>query len=154
MSSDLIRAIDRLVEEKTFNLDALEAIKELRDKAAALEDQVDDLIKRTDRLRGEVREHEKSISEKNDRIEKQNTKILELEAREKQAFEAIYKAEMHSAVAEAYKDALRTVFRPHSVRETIARSFPIATTYANGNGGHTQTVQSYDQTDRIDREDT
>lgn len=154
MSSDLIRAIDRLVEEKTFNLDALEAIKELRDKAAALEDQVDDLIKRTDKLRGEIREYEKSAAENNAHIEKQNTKIAALEAQEKQAFESIFNAQKHEAVAEAYKDALRTVFRPHSVRETIARSFPIATTYSNGNGGHTQTVQSYDQTDTIDRQDT
>lgn len=154
MSSELLTAIDRLVEEKTFNLDALEAIKDLRDKAASLEANVELLEAQIEKHKNGTSALRKENLDLEAVVSQQNTKIAELEAREKTAFEAIYKAEMHAAVADAYKDALRTVFKPHSVRETITRSVPIATTYSNGSGGHTQSVQSYEQTDKVDREDS
>lgn len=154
MSSELITAIDRLVEEKTFNLDALEAIKDLRDKASRLEATVELLEAQNEKQHKDIANARKFNEELIAVREQQRDKIAELEAREKQAFEAIFNAQKHEAVAEAYKDALRTVFRPHSVRETVSRSFPVATTYSNGTGGHTQTVQTYEQTDKVDREDT
>lgn len=152
MNSELITAIDRLVEEKTFNLDALEAIKDLRDKASRLEETVK-------LLEAQGKKHkentDKLIKENNDLMDswnKQNAKVAELEARDKQAWEAIYRAEKHAAVAEAYKDALNTVFRPHAVRERVTQNIPVA--MQNGSNGYVNTtVSNYPQSTDITKED-
>ena len=150
MSSELITAIDRLVEEKTFNLDALEAIKDLRDKASRLEATVE-------LLEAQGKKHkentDKLIKENNDLMDswnKQNAKVAELEAREKLAWEAIYRAEKHEAVAEAYKDALRTVFKPHAVREQVIQNIPVPLSSPGGAGW----VANHQQSSDIVKEDT
>lgn len=149
MSFELLTAIDRLVEEKTFNLDALEAIKALRDQAASLEKARSELADLCDKYCGEIKRLSEDNRELSGQIESLTSAVALYKAREKQADEAIFGAEKHKAVAEAYKDAMEIVFRPHAVRERVHQNIPVPLT-AQGGGSW---VQNHQQTSDVIKED-
>lgn len=152
MSNDLLNAIDRLVEEKTFNLDALDAIKNLRNQAESLEERRDELVGMCERYRSEI----KGLTDRIAELEKQSASLTSTVAmhkeREQEADEAIYAAEKHRAVAEAYKDAMNIVFKPNAVRERVHQNIPVPMNYSNNGNGYTNVV-TYTQSSDITKED-
>lgn len=121
MSNELTQVIDRLVEQKTFGLDALGAIKELRDKAAEQERQLKSKDDEISHIRAKNVEHTGRIEAMKVQIEqllKQQAEVLD---REKAADKAIYDAEKHQAVADAWRAAMGMVFKPVEVRTSIQR---------------------------------
>lgn len=132
MSNDLLKQIDELVANKTFNLDALDGIKKIKDGLESSERERKSLQTKYDGL------YETSCSQI-DEIEriKNVNKILQEEidninAYQAKAREAMWEKEVAKAQADAYKDALYTVFKPATVRETVHQTIPISQTY-NGN---------------------
>lgn len=148
MSQDLLKQIDELVASKTFNLDALDGIKKLKDDLSK------QLIE-TEMLRGQVEKHLRHIEQLNDNNKALHNKNevlnIQLKANEEKAVkgqEAIYEAEKYKAVAEAWQGAMQTVFKPNTVRETVFQSIPISQTY----GGNT-TVMGYQQETKTTKEE-
>ena len=132
---DVISLIDDLVAQKTFSLDALDAIKNLRDQVNILITEINAAKLAHENTKREFKicldNADALIKIKNE----QQTLIAELQSGELQAKRAIYNAEKHEAVAEAYKDAFYTVFKPNSVRESIQRSVAIPVSGSPGGGG-------------------
>lgn len=124
--NSLTTLINDLVEQKTFSLEALSSIKELRDKATILENQ-------NEYLKDSIKSSEERIETLKQRLRESeeahivaSAKINTLKEREKKATESIYQAEKHKAVAEAYKDAMTIVFKPNVVREAVAKNVPVS----------------------------
>jgi hypothetical protein len=141
--NNLTTLINQLVEEKTFSLEAVEAIKEIRNKAEKLEienvrlnEKIDTLIANNVDLAKRLRRSEESYNVASE-------KINFFEDQEKKAKHAIYEAEKHKAVADAFKEAMTIVFKPNSVRESITRTVPVVTksNYPNA----PDNVQSFNQ---------
>lgn len=144
----LTEAINQLVQEKTFSLDAVDAIKGLRDKAAALENlcntqnqQIADLgnteLRQTSRI-GELQTEVANWKKRED----------ELVQREKAAAEAIHEAKRQQAIADTFRESMGMIFRPNTVRETIQRSVPVAVEGSNGCAGF---VSTYPETSSVER---
>lgn len=144
MTQDLLQQIDDLVASKTFNLDALDGIKKLKDDLKKTLEDREALQRKYDGLY-------EAHGKQSDEIQRQSARIAELhkdleasEAYRAKAREDIHQAEKHKAVAEAWKEAMQTVFRPSAVRETIHRSVPVAVPM-NSNG-YMGTVNTYPET--------
>ena len=124
-NEQLLQQIDDLVASKTFGLDALEGIKKIKDSLKATLGERDDLQRLSDEL------YETSIR-KDEEIRRQSGVIADLgkqladaKALNEAGQKAIYDADKHKAVAEAWQGAMATVwqgamatvFKPNSVRE-------------------------------------
>lgn len=150
-SSSLIAAIDKLVEEKTFNLEAVLAINELRKKAEALEREKDALTRKVDQQLDDLNKGNHEIIKRDSIIGEKTKEIEVFKAREQKAFEAIQHAAVAGGVAEAYKDALKTVFAPTVMRETVYKnkSVPVANPggyISQGNESENTTIERREDT--------
>lgn len=144
MSQDLLKQIDDLVASKTFNLDALDGIKQLKDN---LKVTIDNLDATTEMLK---MERHRSL-ELGDMLGKEQGRTAELQRKldgmcdlANKGAEAIWEKKIAEASASAYKDALYTVFKPSAVRESVHHNSVVMYPGANGNGGYPQTVQTRD----------
>lgn len=148
--SDILKQIDQLVADKTFSLDALDGIKAIRD--ALIEAEVNNK-----NLLEENAAHIKELSKVYSQLEEAAAKASDLIAENVMmkstvaaGQEAIYTAQRHEAVANAWKEAMQTVFKPNTVRETVNRTMPIAVSGSNGGPGY---VSSYGETSNVVREE-
>lgn len=137
MSYELTRAINEMVEKKTFSLDAVDAIKDLRAKAETLErrlEQRDSLVESQGATITAMTAKCNDLQIENAAF---NARLAELEKREKAADKAIYEAEKQTAVAQAWQAAMGMVFRPAAVRTEIQRQVakPVEGN-PGGNGGY------------------
>lgn len=145
---ELSEMIDALVREKTFSLDAIDAVKALRDKAKDLEETVKQqkvsleaskiYTDGIERENGALRREIESLSKIHDGIAEREAKVVENEK-----LAAVAKAE-----SAAYKHALETVFRPNTVRERVVDNIPIAV----DNGGYSS-VSTYSKSKDVVREE-
>lgn len=146
MNGELTALIDKLVTEKTFSVDGVKAIEQLRQKAAAQEEKIV-------RLEANARD----LTARNAAVESERNQLretaaawtkreAELSAREAKAGEHEKKAAVAEAQAGAYMFALTTVFKPNSVREMVTKSVPIA----QGNPSY---VSTFGMSETITRED-
>ena len=148
MTQDLLKQIDDLVASKTFNLDALDGIKKLKDGLTSTLEERDVFKRRYDDLNEVNRRQSEAMQEQNKRIEQLAKDLHNSEAYRAKAREDIYEAEKHKAVAEAWREAMQTVFRPSSVRETVWQSVPLSQ-HSNGYS----TVMSYQQETKTTKEE-
>ena len=148
MSNDLLKQIDDLVASKTFNLDALDGIKKLKDDLTTTLEERDVFKRRCTDLSEANKRQSDAIQEQNNRIEQLAKDLQTSEAYRAKAREEIYEAEKHKAVAEAWKDAMQTVFRPSAVRETVWQSVPISQ-HSNG----VSYVNAYQQETKTTKEE-
>lgn len=118
----LLKQIDDLVASKTFNLDALDGIKKLKDDLQRTLDTLESTSEmlRRERLRSSEME---SLGQKQAaQIELLNSLIKANEDKVIKGAEAIFEAAKHKAVAEAWQGAMAMVFKPNTVRETVQRN--------------------------------
>lgn len=148
MSQDLLKQIDELVASKTFNLDALDGIKKLKDNLSqTLEER--DVLKRRHADLAEINSRQSDqLQQQIKQIEKLTKDLEASEAYRAKARESIYEAEKYKAVAEAWQGAMQTVFKPNTVRETVYQSIPLAQNY-NGN----TVVTGYQQETKTTKEE-
>lgn len=153
MSSNeqILQQIDALVASKTFSLDAVDTIKAIKDKLKitlnerdAVQAKYDDLLIKNSNAQNEI-ERQKSV------IDALRTDLTAARALNDAGQKAIYEADKHKAVAEAWQGAMAMVFKPNAVRETVARSVPVAVPM-NSNG-YMGSVQMHPEGGSVTRED-
>lgn len=119
MSNELTEMIDRIVTEKTFTMDALEAIQALKVKAEQLEYRNASLTKDlsdSQVVRSRLTQQLSSVQIKLQTLEEHEQEVA---AREAKVVEHEKRAAIAEAVSAAYKDALKIVFAPNVVRNTV-----------------------------------
>lgn len=149
MTNDLTRAIDALVEQKTFSLDALEAIKALRDKAGELEKNAAAQATTITRLGEEVvearRQNEAHLQRKG-AIDKRETDVA---ARELKIGELEKSAAVTAAVSATWSACFDKLFANRIVRERLQTSVPIERQYPGG-GNY---VEQHHRTDDVTKQE-
>lgn len=153
MSSNeqLLQQIDDLVASKTFGLDALEGIKIIKDSLKRTLSDLEATKGMLDLKRQETCDLRDELARKQQRIEELQDQVKSNDELAKKGQEAIYAADKHKAVAEAWQNAMQTVFKPNAVRETVARSVPVAVPM-NSNG-YMGNVQVHPAGETVTRED-
>jgi len=141
---DLLNSIDTLVQEKTFNLDALDAIKDLKTKAELLGSELDLMKKSRDASLAREEHCVKTIEGLRAELNILRAREITLEAREKQASVLETQAAVAQAESRVWEKATRIVFAPNTVRENISRSL-----YRSGSE---MTSQGYAQQTKTDTE--
>lgn len=116
---ELTGMIDKLVTEKTFTMDALEAIQALKVKAEQLEAQNEKLTKDLTTAQANVKELTDKLSDAHSKNQEWNGREKAIVARELKMFENEKNAAVANAVSAAYRDALKTVFAPNVVRQSV-----------------------------------
>ena len=122
---DLIKLIDELIHEKTFSLDAVEAVKNMRDIAQGLE-------KRNKELKKDALTHLAKVNEYEDRITVLRSKDEDWREREAKLIKHENKAEelrlsnaVSNAKAETYKECVSLIFRNETLRREMLGSIPV-----------------------------
>jgi hypothetical protein len=146
--TDLLKQIDDLVASKTFNLDALDGIKKIKDD---LSKTLGSLEYAEDKLKNVTKE--KLALEQQLEREKANVAALEANIKANAAIveagqKAVWEKQIAQASATAYQDALYTVFKPATVRETTYQSIPLSQN-VNGN----TYVNTYQQETKTTKEE-
>ncbi|SFT11580.1 hypothetical protein [Methylobacterium sp. yr668] len=132
MDSKLATAIDELVEKRTFGLDALGAIKGLRDKAIEQDARIDELLARVeerDQVIGGLR-HEKAQVQA--ALDAMKAREAEMSAREAKTRDLELKEASATARATAYGEVFGTIFRNVTVRENAIRQLPFKNVQPGG----------------------
>ena len=132
MTNDLLQQIDDLVASKTFNLDALDGIKTLKDSLKKTLEERDTLKKNCEMMSKDNLDRHNEIERIRGINKNLEDQITQLKAGELKAKEAVWEKLIAEAKATAYEDALKTVFRPATVRETVYQSIPLSQS-SNGN---------------------
>ena len=148
MSQDLLKQIDELVASKTFNLDALDGIKKLKDDLKVTIDNLDATTEMLKMERSRSLELQDMLRKEQEQTAQLNTKLNGMADLANKGAEAIWEKKVAEASASAYKDALYTVFKPNAVRETIQHTMPVMAS-TNGNS-YPQTVTHQQQSTRED----
>jgi hypothetical protein len=111
--------IDDLVASKTFSLDALEAVRQLKDKAVELERQLE-------RRNQEVADLKETKLHLENKVREQRALVDAIDAREKAVIgreSQIHTVEMARAVSDAraatFEQAMKIVFAPNMVRNMV-----------------------------------
>ena len=146
--SDLLKQIDDLVASKTFNLDALDGIKKLKDDLKKTLEERDALQRKYDGLFETNNNQGVALRDSSSKIEALKAELAASKALNDAGQKAIYEADKHKAVADAWQAAMQTVFKPNTVRETVYQSIPISQNY-NGN----TVVTSYQQETKTTKEE-
>jgi len=125
-ANELTGMIEKLVTEKTFTMDALEAIQALKVKAGQLETQ-------NEKLDREVASYKKNaeidtnlrLSMKSD-LDAWKAREASIVARELKMFENEKSAAVATAVSAAYLTSMKIVFAPNTVRESVQKFGSVA----------------------------
>jgi hypothetical protein len=149
MSADIMKQIDLLVESKTFNLDALEGIKQIKDSLKQTLDERDSLKQKCIGLNETNIRQGDLLQERSDVINELRKELEEAKALNAAGQKSIYDADKHQAVADAWKSAMAMVFKPSAVRETIQRNHSVMVSTPNG-GSYPQSVANQDHIVRED----
>lgn len=138
MNEKLQSALDAVIQEGTFSLSAVEAVKAMRDEnerltesAAALAGDNERLRAENDRMKEGLRitgDREAAIKIREDAVAKREIEMTKLEG----------KATQEAAVAAAYRDCFGLVFRNQVIQESTLKNVVIPA--ANGCSGFTQGV--------------
>lgn len=139
MSTDLLKQIDDLVSSKTFNLDALDGIKAIKDSLRANIESKEALEKRYKTLFDENERNKEAIERLSELANERLKQIDVLKGGELKAKEAVWEKLIAEAKAGAYQDALYTVFKPSAVRETIQRNVAVPVEGHPGGNGYSPT---------------
>jgi len=123
-TQNLLKMIDELVEKKTFSLDAIEAVKKMRDEAKQLADQVvkleaDGQLKEA-KLQSysaeiiKLRSNESDVTQREGAVAKRELTVVELDK----------KTAVAEAVTVAVKECFGLVFRNLELRSTMFGQAP------------------------------
>lgn len=147
MSTELTNAIDQIIQQKTFSLEGVDAIKTLKIKALALEESVIAKDRRIAELEQLRKDFSADITTLNDALKIARMREDSLVKREAN----IAQLERTSAVADArsgcYTDIFNKMFANRQFREHVIESTQVPVPYNNGMTPTTHTANSSKQTD-------
>jgi hypothetical protein len=134
MSESLTDIIDRMVQERTFGLEGLEAVKLLKEKATAQTSLIESLEKRLETSRTEYGTQAARLTEVNRQVMAFQTREAELVERERKIFDHEKTAAVATAQSAAYRDVVGMAFRNTTVREHVLSNNPQWVPGQHGNG--------------------
>lgn len=134
-TDELTKLIDTLVEQKTFGLDALGPIKDLRDKAARQETALNNANNSILEYRRDMAAKDAEISRLQSDINDWSQRQAEMENRERKVFDLEKASAVAVAKSEVWGDAFHSIFKNTIVRETINRDVPLVRGYSSSGGG-------------------
>lgn len=139
--NDLLAFIDKMVEQKTFGLDALKAISELRDKAEALNERLAVEKRNAERRAEDIRQRDArlaSLESKVAALALRETAVADREAKATELEKRVAVAEAkHMATVETAAMFLRNSLVRESVQKTIVVPGGIG---GSGSAGYTMPV--------------
>lgn len=147
-STELTNLIDKLVNEQTFSLQAVSAIKDLRDRAAQLEKDLESSRQAQTAQQEMLNKNGGAISAANAKIAEAEKREKDLLAREQKVTELEKKTAVAEAKHEAFMDAFKTVFRNVTIRENAHHSISRGHMHPNGY------TQMTNDSDSVTREET
>lgn len=118
----VLAQIEELVQSQTFTAAALDGIQAIKRQLAETLNECDKWKHRYEAKLNQCKELEALSQQQAAQISVMRSEINAHREQHAKAAEAIYDAKRHEAVAQAWKEAMQTVFKPNAVRETIARS--------------------------------
>lgn len=141
-TENLVQMIETLVQEKTFSLDALEAIKNLRDKAEKLQDE----LEKTQRTLADTQSRRSALTAENALLTEELNVWKNRESAILSREKTMYALEQRTAVAEAQANAfllsMKITFAPNMVRNSL-QDFSTR----NQNGNHTDYSRNINQSE-------
>ena len=123
---DLLDSINALVQEKTLSLEAMRGLSDIKERGQRLAKLCEEQLKQIEDYRKLHVENNSQISKLNENLAQWKAREDILLKREKEAEKAIAEAELHKAVADAYKDSFTRVFAPNMIREQIHKTIPVS----------------------------
>lgn len=124
---DLIKMIEKLVEEKTFSLEGAKAIAELKSLADLNESKLKEYETRINTYRREVEEYKAKIDRSTRTIEEYQKREKSIEDREKSMNEYNIRVAVAEARHGVLYDVFNTIFKNTIVREDIQKRAVTAT---------------------------
>jgi uncharacterized coiled-coil protein SlyX len=127
--SDLI---DDMVREKTFSLDALDAVKGLRDRALVQDASIEKLTKTLadrDETIGKMRSQASELSAEITAFKARESSIAEREGKTR---DLELREAASTASAGAYREVFGTIFKNVTVRESAMKQLPYSNTQPGG----------------------
>jgi hypothetical protein len=134
MSESLTDIIDRMVQERTFGLEGLEAVKLLKEKATAQTSRIETLERQVENGRTELGAQQARNSELSRQVMNFQTRETELVERERKIFDHEKTAAVATAQSAAYRDVVGMAFRNTTVREHVLSNNPQWVPGQHGNG--------------------
>lgn len=111
MDTKLQAALDELIGQKTFSLEAVEAIKAMSDENAALKLKLETSTKALDDKTQESIKYQSTLGIVKDELKKLQDREFHLDRREAEITKLECSVITEKAVAAAYKDAMQIVFK-------------------------------------------
>jgi len=147
MTESLQDAIDRLVQEKTFGLDALDGVRSLKTKAAEQDAKIAALNRTLEQRGVEIVTARARISSLEREIEINKARETALEQREAKVRDLELKEAVSTAKGETLGKVFDTIFGNVRVRETAVRQLPF-TTVEHGRS-YTGFQQAHETVERV-----
>jgi hypothetical protein len=153
MADDILKLIDKAVEEKTFSLEGLGAVQKIKEQAGVLQKRVEALEAELDRAKTFTSELRNVIVARDTEISVLKGRETAVAARELKMFEL----EKATAVAEAVRLTIDTMFTRmfanRQYRENIMDSHSKAIPPVPGSGMTYPTMHTESATRTVERED-
>jgi septal ring factor EnvC (AmiA/AmiB activator) len=152
----LLNQIDELVASKTFNLDALDGIKKLKDDLKKTLEERDALQARYDTLAEAHKLKAEEVVRLTEHLNEQAKTIENMREVVVKGNAALWEKKIAEASAAAYKDAMAMVFKPNAVRETVQRTVAKPVQGQPGGNGYSPSpgfLSTGQESETITRED-
>lgn len=135
-ATELLRAIDAMVQEKVFSLEGMKAVEALRVKTLELSKELERVQNALASAMEENAKLKAEVSKMNIRAEEMKSRELSVAKREGLMVELEKAKAVAEAIAAAVKETTALVFRNLEVRESILRTVPVALQGAAGCSGY------------------
>lgn len=141
---DIIEIVDKLIQEKTFSLDALSAIEELKEKAAELGNSLSEAQDACNQYDSDLTKSESHLASASLDIEHWEKRESELKEREANVFLNERAKAVAQARAEVFDHCFKTVFANVTIRRNISRQ--VAVPYSDSGMAPAMTSEYDDET--------
>lgn len=115
-------ALQQMVDEKVFSLDALARIQKLKELVVAQEATISKNEATLRECHSEISRQRELLSERQEKITKLEAREIAIENRERQMHVVDQARAVAEAKAAAYRDSMSIVFAPNTVRQSVQTS--------------------------------
>lgn len=121
-AAEVTSLIDKMVQEKTLSLEAMDGIQALKKKAEAADQQIDRLTTNLNERTAERDDFAKQLAAVRDENKILTARDQGIAAREAAVFKNELRAAVAEATATAFEKSMRIVFAPNIVRESVLKN--------------------------------
>ena len=148
-TQSVLAQIEELVQSQTFTAAALDGIQAIKRQLAETLNERDKWKERHETKLKQCADLEAMYEQRSVELASVQAEVKALREQKAKAAEAIYDAKRHEAVAQAWKEAMQTVFKPNAVREAVQRNHTVVIPSGSGSA-YTQSVQNQEFITRED----